>query len=200
LHVRSRPENDAQAGHRGTEQRRRIRQVRLKADTTYVSVVGASSMYVVSGFSRTVYRIERFRQTEVEDLHFAVGRDLDIRRLEIAMDDAFLVRGFERIGDLPRDHQGFVKGDGARREPIRERGAFDQFEDECGCPVRFFEAVDRTDVGMVQRRQELRFALKASQAFRIGGERFRQDFERDVAIQLRIARAIYLAHATRADR
>ena len=38
---------------------------------------------VVSGFSRT---IERFRQTEVEHLDDAVGAQLDVRRLEIAME------------------------------------------------------------------------------------------------------------------
>ena len=34
----------------------------------------------------------------------------------------------------------------------------------------------------------------------IAGEGFGQDLERDVAIQLRVARAIHLAHAARAER
>ena len=33
------------------------------------------------------------------------ARDLDVGGLEVAMDDALLVRGFERVGDLPRDRQ-----------------------------------------------------------------------------------------------
>ena len=36
--------------------------------------------------------------------------------------------------------------------------------------------------------------------FRITRERVRQDFDRDVALQPRIARAIHLAHAARAER
>ena len=47
--------------------------------------------------------VERLREAEVEHLHGAVGPDLDVRGLEIAMHDAALVRGLERVGDLPRD-------------------------------------------------------------------------------------------------
>ena len=32
--------------------------------------------------------------------HGAIGRDLDVHRLEIAMDDVLLVDGFERFGNL----------------------------------------------------------------------------------------------------
>ena len=55
------------------------------------------------------------------------------------------------------------------------------------------------DVRMVERRERLRFALEAREPLRIGGERGRQDLDRDVAIELGIARAIDLAHAAGAD-
>jgi hypothetical protein len=48
---------------------------------------------------------ERLRQTEVEHFVCAISPDLDVRRLEIAMDDAELVRGFECVGDLFGDRQ-----------------------------------------------------------------------------------------------
>jgi hypothetical protein len=48
----------------------------------------------------------RLRQPEVEDFDDALRRDLDIRRLEIAVNDSFVVRRFECLGDLPRDRQG----------------------------------------------------------------------------------------------
>ena len=63
-----------------------------------------------------------------------------------------------------------------------------------------FEAVDGGDVRMVQRRERLRFALEPREAIGIAGERVRQDLDRDVAIQLRVARAVDLAHAAFADR
>ena len=44
-------------------------------------------------------------QTEVQHLDDAVRRDLDVRRLQVAVDDPFFVGGFERLSDLPRDDQ-----------------------------------------------------------------------------------------------
>ena len=52
---------------------------------------------------------------------------------------------------------------------------------------------------MVERREHPRFALEARQAVGIRGEDARQNFERDVAPELRVARAIHLAHAARAE-
>jgi hypothetical protein len=76
--------------------------------------------------------------------------DLDVRGLQIAVDDAVLVRGFERLGDLSRDRQGVLRRVSAPAYPIGDRVALDQLEDE---RVRFaavLEPVDRPDVRMVQ--------------------------------------------------
>ena len=66
-------------------------------------------------------------EPEVENFDFALWRDLDVRGLEIAMDDAAIVRGFERVDDLPRNRQGFV--DGPERSAF-ERLAVDQLHDD----------------------------------------------------------------------
>ena len=47
----------------------------------------------------------RLREAEVQHLHDAVRSDFDIRRFEIPVNDPFLVRGVERIGDLTRDRE-----------------------------------------------------------------------------------------------
>ena len=47
-------------------------------------------------------------EPEIEHLHRTVECDLDVRRLEIAMNDAFLVRRLERFGNLTRDRDGFA--------------------------------------------------------------------------------------------
>jgi hypothetical protein len=52
---------------------------------------------------------------------------------------------------------------------------------------------------VTQRRQDFRLALKARQPIGIGGERRRQDLQRDVAFEPCIACAIDLSHATRPD-
>src|SRR5450759_2759487 len=62
-----------------------------------------------------------------------------------------------------------------------------------------FEPVDVADVRMVERRQHLRFTAQARESIGIGGERVRQNLQRDVAIELGIPRAVDLAHAARAN-
>ncbi len=62
----------------------------------------------------------------------------------------------------------------------------------------FFETVDRADVGMIERGEHEGFTLKPGEAIRIVREQVGEDFERDVALQLRVARSVHLAHAASA--
>jgi hypothetical protein len=87
----------------------------------------------------------------------AVRAYLDVGRLQIAMDDLLLVRGFERVGDLARRCDGFVEWQRAARDAIGERGSRDIFENEC---ARSFEPVYGGDVRVVQRREYLRLRAK----------------------------------------
>jgi hypothetical protein len=105
----------------------------------------------------------------------------------------------ERVRDLLRDRQRFVGRDRAQRDPIGQRRAFHELQHQRAHAVRFFQTVDRADMRMIQRGKYLRFTFEASEAVRIGSECLGQDLERDVAIQLRIARAIHLAHAARPE-
>jgi hypothetical protein len=52
---------------------------------------------------------------------------------------------------------------------------------------------------MIERCQDMRFALEAHEAIGIEREQIREDFQRDVAVQLQITRPIDLAHTTGAD-
>ena len=52
---------------------------------------------------------------------------------------------------------------------------------------------------MIERGEDLCFTFEASEAIRIKGERVREDLERNIAIQLEIARAIDLAHPAGAE-
>ena len=77
------------------------------------------------------HRVDRLGQAEVEDLDGAVRPHLDVRGLQIAVDDPLLVRSFERLRDLLRDGQGFVERQGAARHELRRRHAFHAGE-ACG--------------------------------------------------------------------
>ena len=62
-----------------------------------------------------------------------------------------------------------------------------------------FNPVDRGDVRMIERREDLRFTGKARESLRVRSEELGQDFDCHVAIELGVARAIHLAHAAGAE-
>jgi hypothetical protein len=62
------------------------------------------------------------------------------------------------------------------------------------------QAVDVRDVWVVQRSEDLSFSLEPGEPIGIVGKGIRQHLQRDVAIQLRVARAVHLAHAASAER
>ena len=115
---------------------------------------------------------------------------------EIAVDDPLVVRRFKRLGDLFGDGQGFVDRDRSTGDPLREILALDELHHERGDATAFFEAVNAADVRVIQRRERLRFPLKAGDPLGVRDERFRQNLDRNVATQLRVARLVDLAHAT----
>jgi hypothetical protein len=84
-------------------------------------------------------------------------------------------------------------------QEIRQRGTFDQFEHERLDTIGLFEPMDRGDVGVIQGRERLGFALEPRDAVGVSREVLGQDLQRNVAIELRIARAIDHAHPALAE-
>ena len=89
-HVGGRAQNHARLVVAGDGDRRRLRDATSRVDP-------ASSASIA------------FARPKSSTLTVPSGAHLDVRRLQIAMDDALLVRRFERLGDLPRDRQRFVE-------------------------------------------------------------------------------------------
>ena len=108
------------------------------------------------------------------------------------MDDAQSMCGFDGFRNLLRDGQSFVERDRTFRDPIGKRRAFDELQNQRRRIAAVFEAVDLRDVRMVQRCKHFGFTLEPRKPFRIGDERLGQNFQRNVALQLRIARAVDL--------
>ena len=108
-----------------------------------------------------------------------VGRDAHVRRFEIAVDDAALVRRLEAARDLQRDLDRVIDRHGAAREPLREVLALDELHHQRA----LFHAVDVRDVLVIERGEGLRLAAEAGQPIGIGGEELRQDLDRDVTLE-----------------
>src|SRR5262249_59839977 len=84
-------------------------------------------------------------------------------------------------------------------DPIRQCRTLDELQCERVRVTGILETVDGGDIRMVECREHLRFPSESRDAVAIEGEGFGQNLQRDVAIELRITRAIDLAHATGAN-
>ena len=111
------------------------------------------------------------------------------------MDDAGVMRGSERVGDLPGDRDRVVEREPAVREPIGQRRTFDELEDERFDALVALDAIERGDVGVIERREHLGLALEASQPIAIVGQGGRQHLDRHVAAEPLVVRAVHFTHA-----
>ena len=145
--------------------------------------------------------LEELADAEVEHLR---DRDavlhlveVDVRRLEIAMDDAGLVRCRERIADLDHHDRELVEGH-RRRLPAEgdlEREAREQLhhEEELAL-LRLTDVVDVDDVRVVHARGDLRLLQEASR--RLGRLRDLRvhELDGDLALGERVRRRPDLGH------
>ena len=112
----------------------------------------------------------------------------NVLRLDVAMDDATLVRVLKRLRDIARDRDGLV--DGNRMLALEERPhavAIDVGHREPEAATRVARVVDGQDMRMLEARRDADFAAKA-----IRPERVRdlgaQHLERDQSVVLEVAR------------
>ena len=138
-------------------------------------------------------------EAEVEDLYVTIAGDEEILRFQIAMDDVPLVRGGEPASDLRRVIERLARRYRTLPNPRAQRFAFEQLRNDVVESAFVADVVDGQDVRMVEHAGRARFLLETAQRIGVGRKIARQNFDRDVALQARVLRAIHLAHAARAD-
>ena len=140
---------------------------------------------------------DRFGQAEVQHFHLALRRNLDVGGFQVAVNDAFLMSGFQSICDLAANAEGcFDRQRTIPRDSFPQRLAGHEFHHQAIDVAGFFEAVDGCDIGMIQRSQSARLAAEARQPFGVTRELIRQCLDGDIAPELVVVRTIYLAHAS----
>jgi hypothetical protein len=116
------------------------------------------------------------------------------------MDDALGVRGRQTVCDIRADLQNLPKRERGLVQPLTQRCAKKQFRDRVGDPVVHSEIVNREDVRMRERGHGSGFALE-TRARRFVSAKVRwKDFDRNLAIQSLVTRAIDLAHSAFTER
>src|SRR5215831_14415661 len=110
------------------------------------------------------------------------------------MNDAFFVCGFKCFADATGNRQCFPNRNRTSPDSLDKRLAFDELEHEKAGVVDFCDIIDRGDVGMVQRSEQLRFPLESADTVEVSRKFLRQDFDGDVTLQFVVFGTVDLAH------
>jgi hypothetical protein len=95
------------------------------------------------------------RKAEVEDLDPPVRRDEQVLRLEVAVDDAFVVRRRETARNLGGVLNCLALGQRAAGQPLAQRLSFEHLRHGIHPVVVRAEVVDREDARVRSRRVSL---------------------------------------------
>ena len=141
------------------------------------------------------------RQAEVHDPHSPRVVEHDVGRLQIAMDDAALVRGGEPCAQLPGDLDGLVVGEAAD-SPQRGREILSvdilhrQIEEATGLA----DVIDAADVGMGDLSGGADLVVELREARRIATKVVGQELQRDRLSEAQIVCPIDLAHPAASEK
>jgi hypothetical protein len=142
----------------------------------------------------------RVCSAEIEHLHAAIGGHHHVGGLEVPVDDAFSMRGRERIRDGRRNGEQTIDREAALRNHAVERLALDQLHREEVDAVGLFDRMERHDVRMIERGGGPRLSLETFEALRIAAHVGRQDLEGHRASEPGVRGAVDLTHAAGANR
>jgi len=118
---------------------------------------------------------ESFGESEIENLHCVIRSHLHVGRFEIPVHNSAFVGVFQGIRDLFCYTDCLIDGNRARLDAISERRTFHELHHQRTSAARIFEAIDRSDVGMIERGEDFGFALEASHSISVACESFWQN-------------------------
>ena len=140
------------------------------------------------------------RDAEVHHLDAAVLQQHDVLRLDVAVDDAALVRVLQRLQDLHRKVQRLAPLDLALLlDVLLERDAVHIFHDDVLDAVAEADVVHLDDVRVREHRDRLRFVSEAPEEIAVVRELLPEDLDGDPAVLDAVIRAVNVRHAALAD-
>ena len=149
--------------------------------------------------SASLFRLEQFRQAEVEHFHPAVASYHHVRGFQVAMDDACLVRPPESVGDLHAVAQRLGHAEPARRDDVLERSSFGVLHDDEVDAAFRTDVVDGDDVGVVECARSPRLLEEASFPVRIDDSVLGKDLDGHCAIEVGVEGLVNDTHPTLAE-
>ena len=152
-----------------------------------------------SNIARRIDRQTDLRQSKVQNLGVTTLCDEDVRRLDVAVDDAFGMRGIEGIGNLDGERENQFRFQRTPSDAMLQRHAVEILHDDEVLTFALVNLEDHADVGVVQCRCRLGFALEAAESVRIFSNFIRQELERDKATKFDILGLVYHTHPATAE-
>ena len=141
-------------------------------------------------------RAGQLGEAEVEDLHLAVLGQHEVRRLDVAMDDAGVMGPRQPARHLQGDVDRLADGQRAAGDARPQRLAgVERHGDEQATVLGAVDVVDGADVRVVEGGGAARFAVEAIAGRRVPGEVRRQELERDMALEVRVEGLVHDPHA-----
>ena len=150
--------------------------------------------------SRALLGMRQLGQPEVEDLDAAISGDEEVLGLQIPMHDPLFVRRGQPVSHLERVIDGLPRWKPAARQRGSQRLAFQQLADYVGRAVVRADVVDRGDAGVIEPPGRPGLLLEAVQPVGIVGKRGGKHLDRDVPVEPRVPRLVYLSHSPGAER
>jgi len=141
----------------------------------------------------------RFRQPEIQNLGVAALGNKNIRRLDVAVDDALRMCGVQSVGNLNGQVEQDIGLDRPARNAMLQRHAVEELHGDERVAVLVINLVDGADVGMIQRRGRLGLALKTGERLLVFGNLIGEELESHKPAELHILGLVHHAHAAAAE-
>ncbi len=134
-------------------------------------------------------------EAEVDDLGAAGSSDEDVSGLDVAMDDALVMRGIEGIGDLDAEVEHSVEPEALMEDAAVEGVALKQLHGNEVATLFPAHGINSADIGVIQRGGGARLKEKTIERGGVAGEGVRKEFKRDTAMQVEVFSLIDHPHA-----
>ncbi len=136
-----------------------------------------------------------FGQAEIQHLGLVAVGHKNVGGLDIAMNNAFRVRRFQRVRDLDGQLEQHIHRESLLPDPQLERLPFEQLHGDEIAAIGLPDLVDGADIRMVQSRRRAGFTLKALQRRSVFFQFSRQEFQGYVPAKIHVFGFIHHAHA-----
>ena len=109
------------------------------------------------------------------------------------------MRSLQTCGNLPRDGDCIRSRHSSTPDAVCKSFAFDQLEHKATQAIGLLDSIDRGDIRLVQGRKDSRLSIDGLEDRSIDEPGLVQDFDRNIAPELRVSCAIDLRHSATAD-